>query len=175
MKFKKPSMQTLFVIGSLFILWFIQTKEINVSEPLKIISIALLIFPLTFLTIFAIPSIKKSIKNYYKEKRTGINKEINKIKREQGKIEDIEELINLDKEILSLREELRGVQSNKFERNIVLSIIWLILTFFIFYLNLGIYISTPTNMIGAITFLAGLYFLIDMLKTLLNNLEGRNN
>ncbi len=164
-------MYTIFVIGGLIILWFVSTKNINPSEPLKVVSIVLLTFPLILLGIFAIPSIKKSIKKYYKEGRDEINQKIKNIREEQGKINDIEELINLDKEVVFLREGLRGMQSNRFEKSSIFSAIWFIVTLFILYLDLGIYLNIATKTLGTITFLVGVYYLADMIKVLLYSFE----
>jgi len=66
MKLEKPPLETIFFIAGLFSLWFIHSKGIIVSEPLIIISGILMLFPITFITLFAIPKIRKSIKKYYK-------------------------------------------------------------------------------------------------------------
>jgi hypothetical protein len=166
MKFEKPSIQTCFFIVTIAILWFINLKSIDPSTPLKIISSIFLTFPIALLAIFAIPKIKVAIKDYYKKQRDKINIKIKDIRSEQERIEDVSKLIDLDEEILYLREELKGVQSNRFEKSSLFSIVWFTFTIFVFYLNLGTYISTPTNLLGTITFSTGLYYLSIMFRSI---------
>jgi len=166
MKFEKLSMQTWFFIGGLVVLWFIQSKNIDPSGPLKILSGIFLAFPFILLTVFAVPYIRTSIKRYYRKERDQINRNIKEIRKEQEKITDIKKLIELDQEVLTAREELRGVKSNRFEKSSIYSIVWFSLSLLIIYLDLGIYLDIQSKIIGTIAFFVGVYYLSIMIKAL---------
>lgn len=166
MKFEKPTIQTYFLILGVIFVLFVQSKDLDISEPFKILSGIFISFPLLLLAIFAVSNIKISVKNYYQEKKDNINNLIKQLRNQQEKMTDTNKLLDLDREIIIKREELKGVQSNRFEKSSIFSIIWFIISFLIFYLKLGIYINLSSNILGLITFLIGSYYIAEMLNAL---------
>jgi len=171
MKFEKPNLQTIFIVGGAVLLWFISSKGLDMSGLLILLSSIFLAFPLILLSIFIVPSIRKSIKNHYKIRRKEINKEIIKLRKEQDKITDLKELIDIDQEIGQIRLGLLGVKSTRFERCIAGTLILFTLTISVFYLDLGILIDTSNNILSTVFFVWGLYYLTEMLKTIFSTFE----
>lgn len=167
MKFERPSLSTIFVFLCIGSLVLISSKEINISIALTSISLALLVFPLTLLGIFAIPNVRKSIKKYYLDQRSYIQEDIGALRKKQEKIKDPNKLIEIDEEILNARSGLLNFQDNRFGKGIVLGIMFLIVTLLIFYLNLGNYLDINNQMLGVVFFFSGTYWIAESIETLI--------
>jgi ABC-type multidrug transport system fused ATPase/permease subunit len=172
MKFDlKPNLQTLFFILGFVILYFINLKNIDPSEALKVISIPLLTLPFILLGIYAITNIKNGIRKYYQKEHNKIMDKIKELRLKQTKSQNDNEFISLERDILYAAGELNDVQSDRFEKNSIVSAFWFLVTIFILYLDLGTYINIPSKTLGVVSFLVGIYYLSDMLKALLNGFK----
>ena len=65
MKFEKPSMQTIFFIVGLILLFGVHQTQFDPTKLILNLSIILLAFPLALLGIFAHPKTRKLIKEHY--------------------------------------------------------------------------------------------------------------
>ncbi len=166
MKFVKPTMQTWFFIIGILILWGVHQIQFNPTILIRYLAIAFIIFPLTLLAIFSNPKTRNSIKKFYWIERGVTLEEIKKLRKKQEKITDIKEQIEIDQEILSLREGMRSVVDNRFEKCIFYTLILFILTISLTFFDFGIYVNTSNLVFQIIFFLWGLYYIFDMIKSL---------
>lgn len=160
-------MGAIFIIITLGILWFINSKNINLSSLISVLSGIFLLFPLALLTIFASSNIRKSIQKNYEIERRKIFGEIRAIRKEQEKINDINKLIEMDEEILESRRELTGIQNDRFGKSVIWGLIFFALALSTTYMDIGKYLNINNLSLMIIFFFSGLYNLSKMMKDLL--------
>lgn len=158
---------TIFIIITLGVLWFINSKNIDPSRLISILSGIFLLFPLSLLGIFAFPNIRKSIKKHYEMERKKIFDEIRIIRKEQEKIKDIDKLIEMDEEILETRKGLTGLQNDRFVKSAIWALIFFALALSATYIDIGKYLNISNISLMIIFFSSGLYNFSKMMKDLL--------
>ena len=163
---KKITMQTWFFIIGIFILWAIEQTGFDPKALVLTLSVVFLIFPLTFLGMFVSSKVRGSLKRNYFFERERTLVEINGLRKKQDDIEDMEELIKIDQEILSLREGMRLFKDNRFERCIIYSLILFIISVALTFFDFGSYINTSNSVILIIFFLWGLYYIFQMIEAI---------
>ena len=158
---------TIFIIITLVALWFINSKNIDPSRLISILSGIFLLFPLSLLGIFAFPNIRKSIKKNYGMERKKIFDEIKATRKEQEKIKDIDKLIEMEEAILDSMGGLTGIQNDRFEKSAVWALIFFALALSSTYIDIGTYLNISNSSTMVIFFFSGLYNLSKMMKDLL--------
>jgi len=160
---KNVAMQTWFIIIGIFFLWLMDQTGFDPKILILTLSLALLVFPLTLLGIFTSSNVRESLKRNYFFEREHTLSDIRVLRRKQEGIEDIEKLINIDQEILALREGMRLFKDNRFERCITYSLILFMITITLTFFDLGSYINTSNSVVLVVFFLWGLYYIFQMI------------
>lgn len=130
---------------------------IDIQQKLFSISLVLIAVPFALLAIYAITEIGKSVKIQYSKIRKGIEKEIKELREKQDKIKDIKKLIELDEEILALRQDIGGHQDSRFFIFILKSSIATGLTLALSMISLEKFVDVPTWLAMYITMNYAIY------------------
>jgi len=151
-----------FVIG-IFLLWGMTQINFNPVEYLRLVAPILLGASFVLLGVFAIADIRKTIKEHLSRKTRNTLKDIEGMRHRQEH-KDLEEQISIDREVLSLRESLRGFKRTYFENCVIYSAILFAITLLLTFIDIGVYIQTSNFILMVIFFLWGLYYFARMLQ-----------
>ena len=165
MKDIKPNAATWFTVATIILLLFFAYSGKDPTELLAMLSKLFILAPIVVIGVGV--SLRRKIKGYYLKRTSEINREIAKLRKEQSKMKEIKDLIGYDQKILDKRTSLLGFTSMRFGKCCFYSIMFFILTLAIFSLGLGIYINSEDYIPGVVAFLAGAYYLFEMLHVVI--------
>jgi len=166
MSFKKSTLQTWFLIIGILLLWGMTQIQFDPTSLIRTLSLALIIFPLTLLVIFAHPKTRNSIKKHYWIERECTLAEIKNLRRKQEEIENLEEQITIDGEILDLRKAMRSIKDNRFENCMRFSLLLFIISITFTFFDLGNLVHISNAIFQIIFFIWGFYYVFYMIESL---------
>lgn len=151
-------------IGIIFLVLLNYTK-FDPTDFFRIVIPILLASSFVLLGVFALPEIRKSIKEDYARKNKNTLMDIDGM-RERQKMEDLEEQIKMDRDILDLRESLRGFKRNSFERFVIYSAILFAISLLLTFIDIGLYLQVSNSVIITLFFFWGLFYFIKMINSI---------
>jgi len=152
------------IIGILVLIGINQLK-FDPTGFLRIIAPILLASSFVLLGVFALTEIRKTIKEHYARESKSILRDIEGM-RERQKYENLETQIKLDQEILSMRESLKGLKRNYFEKCAVYSSILFTITLLLTFIDAGAYLQIPNLVLLVLFFFWGLFYFAKMVQSI---------
>ena len=154
----------IWIIGMLVLLFFTYIK-FDPTAFFRILIPILFASSFVLLGVFALTEIRKSIKERYSTETKNILRDIDGL-REKQKHEDLEKQIEIDQEILSLRESLKGLKRNYFERCIVYSTILFAIAILSTFVDFGSYIKISNLIVMVFFSFWGLFYFSKMIQSI---------
>jgi len=154
----------MWIIGVAFLVLLTYIK-FNPTDFIRVLAPILLTTSFLLRGIFASPEIRKSIIEDFSRKNKNTLRDIEGM-RERQKMEDLEEQIRTDKDILYLRESLRGFKRTSFQKFVIYSAILFTITFLLTYMDIGQYIQMPNLIIITFFFFSGLFYFTRMINSI---------
>src|SRR3989344_4296923 len=126
-KFQDSWYSVAIIIFIAFVL-LINNQEVDITKELLYASIGLITFPLILLSIYSIKNIRNSVRKKYSNQIEELDKKIASIREKQKNEKDRYKLLEYDKKIVELREISLGFQNDRILKNILFSLLFLIIS-----------------------------------------------
>ncbi len=150
---------------------FIGGSASQIREGLLGISLSFVAVPMALLGIYAITEIGASVRNQYSEIRDQGDKQIALLRKNQDKIENTKDLLDIDNKIIQIRTHIYGHQDSRYLIFILRSFSALVLTLAISFVRLEEIMDIYTWVFMYITFTYSIYYSFRAFFDILTGME----